>query len=578
MKYFDFHVHPSLKGGISIDPRSYNAWNTFELYREVRGILKKFRQIIDSQANLTQIEKRSVLSVVALIGMETAFADNFVIQKILGSRIVSPLSRKLLRKVAAGEITYYKMFRRDLDQLLLSKKIKEFKIISTIDELDPILVNVVLSVEGAHSFQNEPDKNSESDKGKSILSNFQKFKDEQKYRLHHLTLIHLTRQIACVHCFGVRIKMLGINLTPDVRFQPDPGKKGISEWGEKIITLAYDSTKVPLILIDIKHMSYLSRTQFYKMRINNKWTNIPLVVSHAGITGTSFSSAPIKKIKPAKSAGDCDEVIWYQKKGLCGTFFNPWTINLFDEDILEVLRSSGLIGISLDQRVIGYGKIFGEFMSPLEVKELNLHSKISPTAPPDFITTYDEEEETGIVFDEFMLDPEVREILKYEEWEEEDLKITETEEKKLGGEMLFDLDEPDSEFKNDRASHIDYLANNILHIIKTGLQNGFDGSKSKPDVLNCICLGSDLDGIVDAMNFPYHAGETTIDERNWITIDEYDQLEEGLKLSMERCIASDPFLSAQNLNINAIVSKVMTKNGPEFLKRNFTKTKKSVGE
>ena len=46
-----------------------------------------------------------------------------------------------------------------------------------------------------------------------------------------------------------------------------------------------------------------------------------------------------------------------QPKLASKTVFNPWTINLFDEDILEIVESSGMIGIIMDERVLGYGKL-----------------------------------------------------------------------------------------------------------------------------------------------------------------------------------------------------------------------------
>ncbi len=90
--------------------------------------------------------------------------------------------------------------------------------------------------------------------------------------------------------------------------------------------------------------------------------------------------------------------------------------------------------------------------------------------------------------------------------EENKLTLGPINEQDLSGDLLFDLDKKENEEEEVKLtisgnSHIDYLACNIFHIIKVGLHKKFDGTEGKPDVTNCICLGSDLDGIVDAMNF-----------------------------------------------------------------------------
>jgi len=538
------------------------------MFREFFGILKRFRQIIDSQANLTQIEKGSVLSVAALIGIESAFAENFIIQKILASTIVSPLSRSLLNKVASGKITYYQMFQRDLNLLLTSKKIKDFNIVKHAGDIHPNKVNLLLSIEGAHSLQGLPDSSSEKEKANSILSNFNTIKQNQDYRFHHLTLTHLTRQSACVHCFGVKMEMLGADLMPDIRFQPDPLKKGISALGMELIALSYDDIQSKRILIDIKHMSFFSRMQFYKMREQNGWNKIPIVVSHAGVTGTSFKKAKVEKIIKASDGLSCDQVFWNKAEGLCNTSFNPWTINLFREDILEVLQSNGLIGISLDQRIVGYGEIFGEYISPQEIEDLNLYSRLE-LVKPESLDNMSAEESIKPVFEEFLMDLEVLEILHYETKVDESAKTHIEDKAWLGGETLFDLDISSNLILGGKASHIDYLANNIIYILKTGFENKFDGEDGRPDVLDCVCIGSDLDGLIDAMNFPGSSNDISTNENNWITIDEYASLQAQLVLSITKCIDADEFMLSRNMDVDKVVYKIMVENGRRFLEKNF---------
>jgi len=103
MDYFDLHVHPSLKGSLTREPDKYNAWKWVGIYPWGIGQLNRLKQVFNSQANLTQLQNGTVFSVVALVAMEKAFAGTYILQKIIASRIASPLSRRLLIEIVRGE-------------------------------------------------------------------------------------------------------------------------------------------------------------------------------------------------------------------------------------------------------------------------------------------------------------------------------------------------------------------------------------------------------------------------------------------------------------------------------------------
>jgi hypothetical protein len=99
------------------------------------------------------------------------------------------------------------------------------------------------------------------------------------------------------------------------------------------------------ILIDIKHMSVAARMQFYEMiaSVNESRTadnKIPIVASHCGYSGhhTLSDAILVPDTEPTKS----------KKPGI----FNPWSNNLTDEDVVNIFKSGGIIGINLDQRIL----------------------------------------------------------------------------------------------------------------------------------------------------------------------------------------------------------------------------------
>ncbi len=93
---------------------------------------------------------------------------------------------------------------------------------------------------------------------------------------------------------------------------------------------------IPAIMIDIKHMSRQSREEYFallKEEFPDK--NIPLIVSHGGVTGLSRPGG--ERLTPAAQEG----------------LFMEDDINFFDDEILEIDRTGGLFGIQLDERRIG---------------------------------------------------------------------------------------------------------------------------------------------------------------------------------------------------------------------------------
>ena len=571
MDYFDLHTHPSLKGGLSTDPQKYNAWEEIKLLRTL-GFLKKFEQVLNSQATLRQIEKSAAISVIALYGLELAFARNFIFNKVLANPKlhITDLDQMILDGIVFDKTTYYQSFKRDVQHLMEAEHFKHFEIVNSYNDIKQGKVNVILSVEGAHSFQSVSRNASEKKIHDSIIKNFIRFKNQKDIRLFHLTLAHLSRQLASVHCFGVKMKKI-VDIFPEIEFAPDPAKKGLSDLGKDIIAAAYDSTHSPLVLIDIKHMSLLSRLQFYELRAAQGWEHIPIVASHMGVTGTSYKKDyEIQKIRKDDKTG-CSKIFWCARPGLAHTKFNPWTIGLYDEDIIAVLKSNGIIGVSFDQRIIGEGWIYAELMSPVEVAELgfaetqNLRGYIEPVS---------EEEEEGI-YDAFtqnlkrLLTTEAFHNL-YDSYFNKDGQLITDERYRY--EMIYPIDEPEITVDNNletAPSHIDYLANNILHILKTGWQNEYDGANGKADVQKSICIGSDLDGLADAMNFPFKKGSQTVNEDDWVTADEYGRMNDELIYSIDRCKQCDPFFNGKIADTAALVADIMYHNGIAFLQKNF---------
>lgn len=99
------------------------------------------------------------------------------------------------------------------------------------------------------------------------------------------------------------------------------------------------------MLIDVKHMSATSRKQFYQDVVEpclNKGDIIPVIASHCGFSGLTTLDQHI-------AAQNDERDDHFDPSGR----FNPWNINVCQEDVRMIVRTGGLFGLSLDQRILG---------------------------------------------------------------------------------------------------------------------------------------------------------------------------------------------------------------------------------
>lgn len=127
----------------------------------------------------------------------------------------------------------------------------------------------------------------------------------------------------------------------------------------------------------MKHMDVQARAQYinfvntWNARISKEEDRIPLIISHAAVSGKNFKQLELTGTCPY---GDRYSEILYPKffydslnfhcissfqdslllKNI--GWFHPFSINMYDEEIKSVYASSGIIGITLEERVLGTGK------------------------------------------------------------------------------------------------------------------------------------------------------------------------------------------------------------------------------
>ena len=131
--------------------------------------------------------------------------------------------------------------------------------------------------------------------------------------------------------------------------RPPAGQEGIRVFGEKVIRLCLEKSRAAgrRILIDVKHTSPKAREDYY--RIVKDLNKEEPVGNPIAIISTHSRMSGFKNLHLAQHSSDKNNA-WKQAPL---KMFNPWPINLCNDDIRAIHDSKGMLGIELDQRILG---------------------------------------------------------------------------------------------------------------------------------------------------------------------------------------------------------------------------------
>ncbi len=458
--YFDLHLHPALKSFLTHPEadRRDDCWTT---YRNCIDFV--VGNIIDSQSSLEQLSHGRVrLAVANIYALEDGLNEIGVLRKLAPA--ISHLHRDVIKDLRVRD--YFTRFSEEITHLENSLDIpgrpNVFKLISKAQDAEPDGYNLVLAIEGAHILK--------ASAGEDPLPKLDALKNF-RHRFLYLTPVHFTRNTYCTHAFAMKL----INPRKVPKFLPSG--TGLTEEGKRVFKRAYSDVGGERLLIDVKHMSLSSRQQFYDWkRADPALRDLPIIASHTGVTGISWKGdirELYTKEKVLLPTLDQWAIRYRRPRGIAlGDYtatFNPTSINLYDEDIREVVRSGGLIGVMMDQRQLGVARKLYEYFGRDDYNSLNR------AATPN---TYARAGTTAASVS-FPSEKEEKQLVK---------KLT----RHGHGELLNPLSgQPQlGNLRRTQRRHLLHLANNLLHIVRVG----------GPGAWRCVCIGSDYDGLVDAPN------------------------------------------------------------------------------
>jgi len=540
--FTDIHCHPDLKTFLSANDEinRINCWQNLNLpiiLKIIDRIL--LGNILESQSSLTQLN--SSCGTIRLVGLY-AFEKSMIkgdLFKILGIHVNlltvagileimghhRKIDYELLKRISSPRTNYFRLFNEVQTHLVESETIPPgYNILNKINDHDPGMLNLIFTIEGGHNLFN---KRAGYNFKKDVLSNLSDLKSGI-YRYLFMGLAHLERNRLCTHAYGIKI-------LHHRRFKPVG--RGITRLGRKVIKKAL--SKPNRILIDIKHMSLEARKQYYEILKQDYGSeNIPIIASHTGVTGRSYENMPVIT---CKAYCKWTKVQYYQPEGLMCTKFNPWSINLYDEEIMKIVDSDGLIGLNLDERILGTKqKKRAELIEYFSRKEFSC-CKYRRDHPAE---SHIQDPEEELSESELLADKIRNKLLDYihlvaqNPYRFRDHDHLNNEIVNLYNDLLII---PRQLLDND----IKHLCNNILHIVKVA------GDKAWKH----ICIGSDFDGLINAVECCRDATKM-------------NKLARELKKWLPIMVASNPTLSPVT-NIDQKVEDIMSRNACDFLKNNF---------
>jgi len=486
-RIFDFHYHLLFKHQVT-DQKNIS------IPVETKGITSLFDDLMggafSSQSSPSQVGQSNLhMGVIALISVEYAFANRIfhVLGIDLSKKLLGILDEDLFNRVREGKTTYFNEFNKQVDQYLDPTEKEKIRACANIQylyrsdfprdiyddkekiraklEADGTARYMAFSIEGGHNLSNTPVHQGITSTNPELQ--LKQIQDENRLDFMFMNLCHLSEiPEQSLGGFAQGANNFSQIAFSSEDFMPKTGL-GITEPGKRVIIQALTHKERPL-LIDVKHMSLYTRLQYYRLKeklaIDHPDTaRLPIVSSHSGFTfipvadyvgEKGFRSRTYQDSKTAQTICEVQplnrNIGTTNDKRNNDLWCNPWTINLFDDEIATIMESRGMIGISLDQRILGAAKMIKDGKRKQYFEEENVP-----------------EQEWKKLFRDGQLP---------------------------GAEGLLDI----FGYPSRPERHIMLFCLHIIHAVKVGYTHlAWVGDASPWDH---ICIGSDFDGLINPIN------------------------------------------------------------------------------
>lgn len=381
--FIDLHCHPQMKPyGISFDqvPAGKNTSDIKQKssiwYYDPPTLVQRVVHMLGGILRFRQADMTTLaLGNVQIIGASLYPIEKGFFNNELGEGRLSDLALQFITSVGRKRIDYiqditnyfedlcreYEYYRQLNGQTVQTntgaysyRVVKDFsEIVSHLSATqgENKTVFVIITIEGLHALISDLDK--DPDEG-SLLNNLSAIK-KWEHPPFFVTYAHHFYNHLC----GSAKSLDGI--VAHTCDQSDHLNAGFTSVGEKLLHGLLDKENGRRILIDIKHMSALSRKRYYEILATDYSSEqIPVIASHAACNGLRSMDEPVTDAKdtaPKMLALD---------------------INFYDNEILLIARTGGLFCLQLDERRIGSEEALKE------AKRASL-KELKPIRDPEFM-------------------------------------------------------------------------------------------------------------------------------------------------------------------------------------------------
>ncbi len=441
----------------------------------------------------------------------------------------------VITRVHDGGYNYYKQLMGEYRYMVKyqNKKPKHGKIAYEIAKnykeynriIDEGKVAYILSVEGTNVFlgeSNQFDDQVELDhQGNTtavvatLWKNIKEFKS-QEFPPFIITLAHHQYNFLCGHSPSfIGIAKAAFNQEGFTTDPENPGRNihyylaGIKPEGKKIIrNILSKSFGKQRTLIDTKHMSPKARMDYHQMIFGEyAGQNIPIIQTHTGVSGRS-------KMHDATISEDSIELDKsVQKK----SHFFTGAINLFDDEIVDIIRSNGMMGIMLDEK-----RITGKKLAPTT----DFYAGLLPAqeygvSHPNYIklTELAKEPQNKYEYNKRVFKRVIKKFVKAKKDLECELLKNNPKPgkvKRIKVRVARWKGEVDTMIELMEFVFLSVLANQFLHIAKV-YKDARKTHNTLPDKdpWDHVCLGSDYEGVINPLDIYYYASDLVRLESRW---------------------------------------------------------------
>jgi microsomal dipeptidase-like Zn-dependent dipeptidase len=290
------------------------------------------------------------------------------------------VKRVLKDTIESTKIDYYHWYSKEYDFLIQSQGLNnqgnvEFQLVNNLEELEnreqdpqPSIQGIV-NIEGIHSLGHYNKKelwhrglidSLSASRQKALKDVFVKNISKEKnkeFPPFYITFCHHFNNLLAGHSKTLANALFYL-------FDQRPGLNlGFSKIGLELVDLLLDRSQGKRILIDTKHMSVQSRIDFYAHLdknypvgddLSDPYFHIPIICSHAAVNAH-------QNIAEAKNHKD-------RNKGEKKSYVSRFQVNLNDEDIRQIYKRDGLIGVCMHEGRMP-GKVYNKRLKKFEKKK-----------------------------------------------------------------------------------------------------------------------------------------------------------------------------------------------------------------